>query len=132
CDEHALIQREPRWESGPIIHHGLIASGNLLMKDAVTRDSLSKELNVLCFDMEAAGLMNDFPCVVIRGIADYSDSHKTKRWQGYAAMTAAAYAKELICAIPERSIEGNTTAADVLDLDLSATETSNTEVEASD
>jgi nucleoside phosphorylase len=132
CDEHALVQRESRWESGPIIHHGLIASGNLLMKDAVTRDKLSKELNVLCFDMEAAGLMNDFPCVVIRGISDYSDSHKTKSWQGYAAMTAAAYAKELIYAIPERSIEGNTTAADVLDLDLSATETSNTEVEASD
>jgi nucleoside phosphorylase len=43
--------------------------------------------------MEAAGLMNHFPCLVIRGIRDYSDTHKNKEWQGYAAMAAAAYAK---------------------------------------
>jgi nucleoside phosphorylase len=46
--------------------------------------------------MEAAGLMDDFPCLVIRGICDYADSHKNKRWQPYAAATAAAYAKELL------------------------------------
>jgi nucleoside phosphorylase len=46
--------------------------------------------------MEAAGLMDDFPCLVIRGICDYADSHKKKRWQPYAAATAAAYAKELL------------------------------------
>jgi hypothetical protein len=46
--------------------------------------------------MEAAGLMNNFPCLVIRGISDYSDSHKSKPWQGYAAATAAAYVKALL------------------------------------
>jgi nucleoside phosphorylase len=46
--------------------------------------------------MEAAGLMSDFPCLVIRGICDYSDSHKNKAWQEYAAATAAAFAKELL------------------------------------
>jgi nucleoside phosphorylase len=50
----------------------------------------------MCFEMEAAGLMNHFPCLVVRGICDYSDSHKNKQWQGYAAMTAAAYAKDLL------------------------------------
>ncbi|CAI0655321.1 unnamed protein product, partial [Colletotrichum noveboracense] len=45
--------------------------------------------------MEAAGLQ-DFPCLVIRGICDYSDSHKNKMWQEYAAATAAAFAKELL------------------------------------
>jgi len=30
------------------------------------------------------------------GICDYSDSHKNKDWQGYAAVTAAAYAKDLL------------------------------------
>ncbi|KAF6820521.1 Kinesin light chain 5 [Colletotrichum sojae] len=49
------------------------------------------ERNVLCFEMEAAGLMNHFPCLVIRGICDYSDSHKNKEWQGFAAMMAAAH-----------------------------------------
>jgi nucleoside phosphorylase len=60
------------------------------------RDQLSKELGgVLCFEMEAAGLMNVFPCVVIRGICDYADAHKHKQWQEYAAAVAAAYAKSL-------------------------------------
>ncbi|KAF4432009.1 hypothetical protein CFRS1_v012639 [Colletotrichum fructicola] len=40
--------------------------------------------------------MNTFPCLVIRGICDYADSHKDKRWQPHAAIIAAAYAKELL------------------------------------
>jgi hypothetical protein len=51
-------------------------------------------------------LMDSFPCVVIRGICDYADSHKNKRWQPYAAVTAAAYAKELLLTIPEGEVEG--------------------------
>lgn len=66
------------------------------MKDAVVRDALVAEKGILCFEIEAAGLMNCFPCLVIRGIYDYSDSYKNKDWQGYAAMAAAAYAKELL------------------------------------
>ncbi|KAF1347490.1 hypothetical protein BDV97DRAFT_269757, partial [Delphinella strobiligena] len=50
----------------------------------------------LCFEMEAAGLINHFPCLIIRGICDYTDSHKNNEWQGYAAMTAAVYAKDLL------------------------------------
>jgi nucleoside phosphorylase len=46
--------------------------------------------------MEAFGLMNNFPCLVIRGISDYADGHKDDTWQAYAALTAAAYAKELL------------------------------------
>ncbi|KAM0457194.1 hypothetical protein ACHAPV_006834, partial [Trichoderma viride] len=78
------------------IHYGLVASANQVMKDATTRDKLALQNEVLCFEMEAAGLMNDFSCLVIRGICDYSDSHKNKDWQGYAAMAAAAYAKDLL------------------------------------
>ncbi|CAD0010045.1 unnamed protein product [Aureobasidium pullulans] len=83
-------------EDNPTIHYGTIASANQLMKDATTRDALAKEQGILCFEMEAAGLMNHFPCLVVRGICDYSDSHKNKRWQGYAAMTAAAFAKDIL------------------------------------
>ncbi|THW42121.1 hypothetical protein D6D22_05067 [Aureobasidium pullulans] len=83
-------------EDNPTIHYGTIASANQLMKDATTRDALAKEQGILCFEMEAAGLMNHFPCLVVRGICDYSDSHKNKRWQGYAAMTAAAFAKDVL------------------------------------
>ncbi|KAL4982503.1 hypothetical protein BDW68DRAFT_192097 [Aspergillus falconensis] len=50
--------------------------------------------------MEAAGLMDQFPCLMIRGICDYCDSHKNKEWQGYAALTAAAYARALLDVVP--------------------------------
>ncbi|RYP63088.1 hypothetical protein DL769_007075 [Monosporascus sp. CRB-8-3] len=92
------IPREERETLGPEIHYGLIASGNTLFKDSVARDTVLEELDdeCLCFEMEAAGLMNDFPCLVIRGICDYGDSHKNDRWQRYAAATAAAYAKEFL------------------------------------
>ncbi|KAK6218463.1 pfs domain-containing protein [Colletotrichum tabaci] len=86
-----FVERQKRKEGeDPVIHYGLIASANQVMKDARKRDALAAEKNVLCFEMEAAGLMNHFPCLIIRGICDYSDSHKNKQWQGYAAMAAAA------------------------------------------
>ncbi|UKZ78532.1 hypothetical protein TrVFT333_006275 [Trichoderma virens FT-333] len=102
CGDSMLVPREPReeYEDDPAIHYGLIASGNQLMKDALIRDELASKKDVLCFEMEAAGLMNHFPCLVIRGICDYSDSHKNKYWQGYAAMTAAAYAKDVLKCVP--------------------------------
>jgi nucleoside phosphorylase len=96
CDPQELVRRERREDTDPQIHYGNIASSNQVMKHGVTRDQLCKELNVLCFEMEAAGLMSDFPCLVIRGICDYSDSHKNKKWQKYAAATAAGFAKELL------------------------------------
>ncbi|KAI5927657.1 purine and uridine phosphorylase [Camillea tinctor] len=101
------IQRVERseHEDNTAIHYGLIASTNQLMNDACLRDKLAAEDNVLCFEMEAAGLMNNFPCLVIRGICDYSDTHKNKAWQGFAAMSAAAYAKDLLRQIPPRRIE---------------------------
>ena len=101
-------------EDNPAIHYGLIASANQLMKNALLRDKFAKEKDVLCFEMEAAGLMNDFPCLVIRGVCDYSDTHKNKEWQGYAAMAAAAYAKDLLCRIAPNTIEAEKRITDVL------------------
>lgn len=63
--------------------------------------------DILCFEMEAVGLMNDFKCLVIRGICDYADSHKNKLWQPYAAAVAAAYATELLSVIPVVQIQTN-------------------------
>jgi hypothetical protein len=50
------------------------------------------------------GLMDSFPCLVIRGICDYADSHKNKVWQPYAAATAASYAKELLLVISGQGV----------------------------
>ncbi|THZ14754.1 purine and uridine phosphorylase [Aureobasidium pullulans] len=97
CDVTRLVKRDlSRIDDRPSIHYGNIASGDQVMRNAATRDMIARQENVLCFEMEAAGLMDDFPCLVIRGVCDYADTHKNKRWQPYAAATAAAYAKELL------------------------------------
>jgi nucleoside phosphorylase len=112
---HQILRVERTNEDdNPAIHYGLIASANQLMKDALIRDKLAAEKEVLCFEMEAAGLMNQFPCLVIRGICDYSDSHKNKEWQGYAAMTAAAYAKDLLRRIPVNKVEAEKRIGEII------------------
>ncbi|KAL4981339.1 hypothetical protein BDW68DRAFT_92834 [Aspergillus falconensis] len=64
--------------------------------------------------MEAAGLMNHFPCTVIRGICDYSDSHKNDQWQRYAALTAALYAKDLLSHLSSRETNLEKRMVDIL------------------
>ncbi|KAK6349380.1 hypothetical protein TWF696_005668 [Orbilia brochopaga] len=114
CDQSKIVRREPR-EEGVVVHYGLIASGNQVMKHGLTRDEISRSLGgALCFEMEAAGIMNDFPCIIIRGICDYSDSHKNKAWQEYAAATAAAFAKELLHTIPTSQVTTIQTVEEVL------------------
>ncbi|KAJ5957532.1 purine and uridine phosphorylase [Penicillium viridicatum] len=100
CDRSKLLQRNHR---DMRIHYGLIASGNQVVKDGIFRDEINARFggNVLCFEMEAAGLMNEFRCVVVRGICDYADSHKPKHWQEYAAAVAAATAKEILLMVPK-------------------------------
>ncbi|KAH7070295.1 hypothetical protein FB567DRAFT_481992, partial [Paraphoma chrysanthemicola] len=119
-DPAILVSRSQRTENddNPAIHYGVIASANQVMKDAQIRDFIATANDVLCFEMEAAGLMNNFPCLVIRGICDYADSHKNKEWQGCAAMTAAAYAKDLVCRIIPNSVEAERKLSEI----LSATE----------
>ncbi|KAM0254596.1 hypothetical protein ACHAQJ_006632 [Trichoderma viride] len=90
------VKRDIRSSDIPQVHYGLIASGDSVVKDAGFRDRLSAQENVLCFEMEAAGVANVLPCLVIRGICDYADSHKNDLWQEYAAATAASYAKHLL------------------------------------
>lgn len=75
------------------------------MRDGLQRDLLAQEHKILCFEMEAAGTFNDFPCLVIRGISDYSDSHKNDKWHGYAAAVAAAYARELFNHMPVEEVK---------------------------
>jgi nucleoside phosphorylase len=114
CDRSQLIKKKPR---DIRVHYGLIASGNQAIKDATLRNKLNKDLNsqVLCIEMEAAGLMNNFPCIIIRGICDYADSHKNNAWQEHAAAVAAAFAKELLGYIQTSEIERQCPAKDILE-----------------
>jgi nucleoside phosphorylase len=80
CDPNRLT---PGWAtrktSNPEIYYDTIASANHLMRHGLIRDRVAKDLNVICFEMEAADLINSFPCLVIRGICDYADIYKNKR-----------------------------------------------------
>lgn len=99
CAANGLEVRLPRETKRAItVQYGIIASANSVMKNAEERDIYARdpELKVLCFEMEAAGLMNHFPTLVIRGISDYSDSHKNNEWHRFAALAAAAYAREIL------------------------------------
>ncbi|EED17793.1 conserved hypothetical protein [Talaromyces stipitatus ATCC 10500] len=100
CKRDMLIERQPRESRSPRVHYGTIGSANMVVKDAKIREELKRNLGIICVEMEAAGLMDEFPCLVIRGISDYADSQKVKRWQPYAAAVAAAFAKELLSIVP--------------------------------
>ncbi|RBR24851.1 uncharacterized protein FIESC28_02341 [Fusarium coffeatum] len=114
CDPAWEVERQERDSTDPEIHYGIIASGNTLIKDAAFRDSLSEKHQFLCVEMEAAGLMDRFPCLVIRGICDYADSHKNDGWQRYAAATAAAFAAELLGHVPTNKVQEARQAIEVV------------------
>jgi nucleoside phosphorylase len=95
CDERELVPRVRLSQpSNPVVHFGLIASGDTVMKSGEDRDEIAARDGVIAFEMEGAGVWETFPSsLVIKGVCDYADSHKSKRWQGYAAATAAAVMK---------------------------------------
>lgn len=78
------------------VHFGLVASGDKVMKSGEERDAIAEQEGVVAFEMEASGVWDSFPCVVIKGACDYADSHKSKAWQPYAAATAAACMKAFL------------------------------------
>ena len=91
-----IILRQTRKTTHPVIHYGPIASGDKLMKNAQIRDQIGSKHNALCIEMEGAGIASVMACLSVRGICDYSDSHKHDIWQEYACASAAAYTKLLL------------------------------------
>ncbi|KAI5370779.1 putative nucleoside phosphorylase domain-containing protein [Septoria linicola] len=110
CPEMYQVHREDRADEYPEIHYGTIASGDEVTKDSARRDEIAQKHDIICFEMEAAGLVNRFPCLVVRGICDYCDSHKNKGWQAYAAAAAAAAAKEILRNISPSDVKGMDTS----------------------
>ncbi|KAI4854469.1 purine and uridine phosphorylase [Aureobasidium sp. EXF-8845] len=112
CNTAHLRERSYRTDLIPKVHHGAIASGDQVVKDAIFAERIQRTHNIMCFEMEAAGL-DAFPCLVVRGISDYADTHKNDDWHAYAAGTAAAYAKELLSVVPLTAVaELSSTDAD--------------------
>ncbi|KIL92294.1 hypothetical protein FAVG1_04703 [Fusarium avenaceum] len=80
----------------PVIHIGRFASGDKVMKSGEDRDAIARSEGIIAFEMEGAGVWDNMPCVIIKGVCDYADSHKDKRWQGFAAAAAAACMKAFV------------------------------------
>jgi nucleoside phosphorylase len=99
-DDSDMESQEEQNDEWLVTYRGTVASGELVIKNGSLRLALAQQLNILCFETEAAGAFNNFPWLVIRGIADHADSHKNDKWHGHAAATAAAYAIELFFHMP--------------------------------
>jgi nucleoside phosphorylase len=74
-------------------HTTVLYLGMLLSRTDETMEQLGLETGALWVEMEAAGLMIDFPCIIILGVCDYADTHMHKQFQEYAALAAASYAR---------------------------------------
>jgi nucleoside phosphorylase len=109
CDPNELVQRPQRTEEDQhtlVFHRGRIATGNAVIQDGELRDKISARCDgAICVEMEAAGVDANRRCLVIRGISDYADSHKCDVWRSYAAGTAAAFTRELLCRIPPGTVK---------------------------
>jgi nucleoside phosphorylase len=90
------------------IHFGRYASGNAVMKSAHRRDLLIRQENVIGFELEGAGAWEVFGTIVVKGIVDYADSHKSKEWRGYPAARAALCTAAMIeeIELPDRPHAG--------------------------
>ncbi|CAH0054258.1 unnamed protein product [Clonostachys solani] len=64
----------------PAIFIGRVASGSTVMKSGEDRDRIATEHGIAAFEMEGAGVWDEVPCLIVKGICDYADSHKDKRW----------------------------------------------------
>lgn len=100
CEETKLVQRDALFEDdgdfGSNIYIGRIGSGNTVMKNGEIRDWIAKKHNLIAFEMEGAGAWDEVPCLVVKGVCDYADSHKNKRWQDFAAATAASVMRAIL------------------------------------
>ncbi|KAL8325294.1 hypothetical protein RB597_008519 [Gaeumannomyces tritici] len=97
CDASLCEPRLNREEERPVEHvpqifMGKVASGDAVMKSGLQRDQIARAHGVVAFEMEGAGAWDQVPCIVIKGVCDYADSHKNKQWQNFAAATAASVA----------------------------------------
>lgn len=107
CSRKAI--RQPTYnrtyQKRPRILVGPIASSNTVLKSARVRDKLRDVFKVKAIEMEASGIAEATwqagkGYLVVRGICDFANDDKNKKWQPYAAAAAAAFTLDLIKTMP--------------------------------
>ncbi|RSL60093.1 hypothetical protein CEP53_005575 [Fusarium sp. AF-6] len=100
CDVQQRVSRKRLQDSQrlqvPQVLVGRLGSGDTVLKSGEDRDRIAEEHDLIAFEMEGAGAWDEIPCIIVKGICDYADSHKNKNWQNFAAATAASVAKALV------------------------------------
>lgn len=97
CAEQSIQRRRPdKDKPEAFIHIGTVASANTVMRSGEHRDRLAENEGIIGFEMEGAGVWDNLPCIIIKGVCDYTDSHKNKAWQNYASATAACCTKAFL------------------------------------
>lgn len=97
CDNYPVSRRRQQTEiCNSAVHIGPIASADTVMKSGSHRDKIAEAEGIIAFEMEGAGVWDNSPCVIIKGVCDYADSHKDSKWQLYAAANGAAAAKTFL------------------------------------
>ncbi|KAL4871032.1 hypothetical protein BDV12DRAFT_194944 [Aspergillus spectabilis] len=94
--DKTVVARQRKPGILPFIHFGRLASGDTVMMTAKARDATAKKEQVIGFEMEGAGVWDNLPCILVKGVSDYADSHKSKDWQFFAAASAAACMRALL------------------------------------
>jgi nucleoside phosphorylase len=95
----------------PRVHRGIVASGDVLIRDATERERIAVQYGVCAVEMEAAGVaaaskQRSVPWFMVRGIADYCDGAKNDLWHPYASLAAAAYLRALLAKCPPAEDRG--------------------------
>ncbi|VUC27252.1 unnamed protein product [Clonostachys rosea] len=101
CEAHYLLPRKrlARLVIGINRHRiffGRIACADTVMRSGQDRDAIAERERVIAFEMESVGIWDQNSCLVVKGVSDYADSHKSKQWQPFAALMAASAVKAIL------------------------------------
>jgi len=97
CDTIEVVERKTvREDQFPRIHFGAFSSADQVIRSSMHGDAMNAADGVIGFEMEGAGVWDNFPTVIIKGVCDYADSHKNNKFQSYAAASAAACSKAFL------------------------------------
>ncbi|KAL3431272.1 hypothetical protein BDV09DRAFT_198891 [Aspergillus tetrazonus] len=99
ADESFVVRRE-EYAAFPLVHFGLLASGDRPMRSTKLRDKIARREGVLGFETEGAGIWDNLPCILVKGVVDYADGHESMDWQCFAAANAAACMRALLDEAP--------------------------------
>ncbi|XP_030245837.1 uncharacterized protein LOC108657835 [Drosophila navojoa] len=100
---HPIAADEINGVTRPRLHLGPIGSGRDLVRNDDLRTKFARKFGLLATDVEMSSVLDSIigncreSFILIKGISDYKDGMSTRKWQNYAALSAAAVVKSVIC-----------------------------------